>query len=115
MGRICLLRPGSPSVSASSPPAGRNPARLTVPPRNGSATYLSTTDASVTLAPMTPSGATGAASTGTAGAPAPKSSSTLMPSTLASFNATRRDGSESPASTLDTVCRVTPAISASCC
>jgi hypothetical protein len=62
-----LIRPRSRSVPVTSPPTGRNPARLAAAPRSGSATYPSPIDASVTLAPLPPSGATGAAAIGVKG------------------------------------------------
>src|SRR6185437_7661711 len=80
MGRTVLVcRPRSLPVSATSPPAGRNPARLTVSPRNGSATCPSPTRASVTLAPLPPSGATSLAATGTTESSVPNRSSTVRP------------------------------------
>jgi len=56
--------PGSPPGPATSPPAGRNPARLAVPPCKGKTTYSSPTDASVTRASAPPSGTTGRAANG---------------------------------------------------
>ena len=115
MGRTILLRARSLPAPAASPPAGRNPPRLAVTPRNGSATYPSPTDASVTLAPSPPSCATGLAATGAARSPGPNSSSIVMPSALANAKAARSDGSDSPDSHKETACRDIPATSASCC
>ena len=116
MGRTVLIcRPRSFPVSATSPPAGRNPARVAVSPRKGSATCPSPTGTRVTLAPLLPSGATSLAVTGTTESSVAKSSSTVRPSARHSAMATRRDGSDAPDSTAEIACRDTPAISATCC
>ena len=104
-----------PDGIATSPPAGRKPARIAESATSGSATKDSPTWASVTRAPSPPSGATGRAPTTGTGIPGPNSSSTVTPSALARARATRNDGSECPASTADTACRDTPAMPASCC
>ena len=89
-----LLSARSPPASTASPPAGRNPARLTVASRSGSATYPAPIGARVTLAPSSPSGATGLAATDGTGVADPNTSSTVMPSAWASASAVRRDGSD---------------------
>ena len=115
---MIILRDRAP---ASRPPAGRNPARLTVGPASGSATNDSPIGASVTRAPAEPllvaaaSGPTRRADTEATAPSAPNSSSTVMPSAWASASATRSDGSDWPDSTADTACRETPAMPASCC
>ena len=69
----------------------------------------------MTLAPLPPSGATGAAATGITGLSGPNNSSTVRPSARASAMATRNDGSLMPDSTAETACRDTPAMLATCC
>jgi hypothetical protein len=61
-------------------------------------------------APSLPGGATGLTGMGGAGLAGPNSSSAVLPSARDSANATRRDCSDRPDSTLETACRDTPAI-----
>ena len=104
-----------PSGPKARPPAGRNPARLAEAPDSGRATNSSPIGASMTRAPLFPTGATGRAETGETGLPGPNSSSNVRPSARARASATRSDGSERPDSTAETACRDTPAMPASCC
>ena len=109
-GRALPVPAGSCSDWVISPLAGRKPDRLAAPPRSGSATNWSPTDARVTLAPSPPGGATGLTGIDGGRLAGPNRSSTVMPSARDSANATRRDGSDRPDSTLETACRDTPAI-----
>ena len=114
MGRTATRSPWS-SWPTTRPPAGPKPARASVSALSGSATNVSPTVASATRVPSPPTGATGCASTGSAGSPGPNSSSTVRPSARDSASATRSEGSEWPDSTADTACLVTAPMPASCC